>query len=119
VQLELDVDSDGMSVVPVNQDDQEQGKKTRWRWKRQGASSGPVADGCTLDHPAFRRTMARSSLIARNCVLFTTDPPCDNVGNTMLSCFPQSNTTLVQDIWSKVRFPFPDLPVFYKCGKKG
>ena len=30
------------------------------------------------------------------------DPECDNVGNTTLSCFPQSNTTLVQDIWSKV-----------------
>lgn len=42
--------------------------------KRQGASSGPVAEGY---------------------------PMCDNVGNTELSCFPEQNTTLVQDKWSK------------------
>lgn len=42
--------------------------------KRAGASSGPVAEGY---------------------------PACDNIGNLMLSCFPQSGTALTQDIWSK------------------
>ena len=41
---------------------------------RAGASSGPTFD----DYPS-----------------------CDNVGNTLLSCFPQSNTTLTQAEWSK------------------
>ncbi|KAJ9110466.1 hypothetical protein QFC19_001592 [Naganishia cerealis] len=42
--------------------------------KRAGASSGPVAEGY---------------------------PSCDNVGNTVLSCFPLGNTTLVQGIYSR------------------
>lgn len=29
------------------------------------------------------------------------DPDCNYVGNNILSCFPESNTTLVQNIWSK------------------
>lgn len=41
---------------------------------RAGASSGPVAEGY---------------------------PSCDNVGNTVLSCFPMSNTTLTQGIYSR------------------
>lgn len=42
--------------------------------KRAGASSGPVAEGY---------------------------PSCDNVGNTVLSCFPLGNTTLVQGVYSR------------------
>ncbi|KAJ9097297.1 hypothetical protein QFC21_004966 [Naganishia friedmannii] len=42
--------------------------------KRAGASSGPVAKGY---------------------------PSCDNVGNTVLSCFPLDNTTLVQGTYSR------------------
>lgn len=42
--------------------------------RRAGASSGPVAPGY---------------------------PPCDNVGNTALSCFPRANTTLVQGVYSR------------------
>ncbi|KAJ9119663.1 hypothetical protein QFC22_003373 [Naganishia vaughanmartiniae] len=42
--------------------------------KRAGASSGPVAEGY---------------------------PPCDNVGNTVLSCFPLDNTTLTQGTYSR------------------
>jgi hypothetical protein len=42
--------------------------------KRAGASSGPVAAGY---------------------------PSCDNVGNTVLSCFPLDNTTLTQGIYSR------------------
>ncbi|GHJ86587.1 hypothetical protein NliqN6_2989 [Naganishia liquefaciens] len=41
---------------------------------RAGASSGPVAEGY---------------------------PSCDNVGNTVLSCFPTTNTTLTQGIYSR------------------
>lgn len=41
---------------------------------RQGASSGPVFEGY---------------------------PSCDNVGNTLVSCFPLSNTTITQSTWSK------------------
>jgi hypothetical protein len=32
---------------------------------------------------------------------FDNYPPCDNVGNTLLSCFPLSNTTISQSMWSK------------------
>lgn len=42
--------------------------------KRAGASSGPTAAGY---------------------------PSCDNVGNTLLSCFPLENTTLIQGIYSR------------------
>lgn len=30
---------------------------------------------------------------SRHSISCTADPACDNVGNTELSCFPQSNTT--------------------------
>lgn len=29
------------------------------------------------------------------------DPTCTQVGNAVLSCYPQANSRLVQNVWSK------------------
>lgn len=31
-----------------------------------------------------------------------TDPVCNNVGNSILSCFPQAGSNLVEGVWSKM-----------------
>ena len=47
------------------------------------------------DHPLVPRQGASSGPVFENY------PSCDNVGNTLLSCFPLANTTITQSTWSK------------------
>lgn len=66
----------------------------KMREKKAGRSRRPRKE-FDLDHPLVERQGASSGPVFENY------PSCDNVGNTLLSCFPQSNTTITQSTWSK------------------
>lgn len=76
---------------------------TRARPKRQiaGAGVGNVAEGC--EYMPYGRVLNVPELnfaidpIDSTC----TDPACNDVGNSILSCFPGGDTVLIQDQWSK------------------
>lgn len=57
------------------------------------------AEGC--EFWTLYSTTATDQLTCRFDCPARIDPDCSNEGNGVLSCFPFSNTTLVDDVWSK------------------
>jgi hypothetical protein len=58
-------------------------------------------------HPERQVVSAHLRLSSNVLVLIrasAADPDCSNVGNDVLTCYPNGTTTLVQDEWSKVIF---------------
>jgi hypothetical protein len=55
------------------------------------------AEGCEFAKRMYYRTDSADPRLPQRA----TDPDCSNEGNGVLSCFPFSNTTLVDNVWSK------------------